>query len=700
MKILKPSAGAGSLFRLVAVSIAFGAHFAAMGAVTADHIRPASFRSGDIQQKSATEWYELSPTTRLRVLFEPGGDYNLTASNTNFPGILWFYVNSGKNYAFTGDFEATVDITGKTLRHDGEAKNQTATYPFAIYGFGYNLLAYYTRTGESDDVYRFYDTKMKVKGYKDRWDWDWIFEGGVVSFAGQDGTNTAGSMTVTYYQAPGTLRNIYDGAESYFTALDIVPKYSNVVFRVDGGKHVNNGYLKIDASAGVAAYSGTNTFEALNGAEVVQKGNVSLGHVDNMDKRTQVYSARGDGTEVKFSGASFTASGHSVVEVADGAVFRASRDDDASQTFDVGTSGTAARNTELVVSGEGTLFDLSYTNLTFQPRGVGTKMTVSDGAVVRLPVKTDACPSSTDEVEIDIMGANTKFLFTGPAAYKTVNFPNSGSLTVNMYDGFFGRDDGVGDYFRFGNAVNSHMTFNMYGGLFLIPGSTTDGQMQLAAYGNSTVNLHGGEWVVSNSVSMISLAGYDEYAKNSLFNMTGGRAYVNGSFTVCASDSATATGEVRLDGGKLELDALTGGNTHAVGQNGTGILTADGGTLKPRQTRVSSTWPFMYNLDYVACGPKGLTIDTQGFDARSMQKTFTNKADAVGMLVKAGAGTFYMQNVESYSVSRTVVRAGTLCLNAYNAADTVDVVELDTALELDGGTFSIGGANSVSNLVV
>lgn len=664
-------------------------------------------RSGDIQQKSASEWYSLSANTRLRVQFDTGDSYNLTASTTNFPGVLWFYLKPGVSGALTDTIDATVDFTGKVFRQcpscPGEIVNDTGSYPFAIMGFGWDFLVYLggiNSTASYEDVYRFADTKMKFKGHVGN-DWDWIVEGGTVSFAGQSGTNETGFLNLgATTRRMGTLRNIYTNATTYVPAMEYSAVMSNIVVRIDGGSFVNNGYLKVK-SVGNDCYVGTNTFEAVNGADVTLKGNVTLGvdNAANLERRTDLFSANGSGTEVTFSGADFTTTGNAIVQVADGAVFNASRKDGSTQVFNIGKKGTADRSAALIVTGAGSRLDLSSaTELKFY--GVGTMVTVKDGAEVVFPVDgLNLAHDSDSEVEVGLYGSGSKLLFAG-AASKTPAMPGIGSCTINVHDGFFGRSDGVGDSYRFASGEGSQCTLNIYGGKCLFPGPSTDAQLQVGGYGSATINLTGGDLVVSNSVALGALGNLPAATRNALLHQTGGRLYVHDSISVCYGSSPALTAELRLDGGETVCDMVGASGTKIIGKDGTGFISADGGTLKPRQTRTSSKYPYLANLDYVACGAKGLSIDTAGFDARSKQKVFTNKTDAAGSLVKAGVGTFYMQGIDAYCVSNTVLRGGTLCFSSENAADAVDTLELDTTFVFEGGALSIGGANSASNLVV
>lgn len=666
--------------------------------VEKDWVRSSDLRTGDIQQSSASDWYALTPNTRLRVQFRPGDPYFLTASTTNFPGMLWFYLLGAESPApMTGGFDATVDFTGADFRHApvaGEVINDTGGDAFSIYGWNYKQLATLAGIGGSQssvDTYRFAGTKMKFRAYPG-YDWDWIFEGGTVSFAGVAGTRTSGTLQLPVLTRDGRVRNIYDNAATYLPALQLTANHRDCLFRANGGTFVNNGTLKSNVDSAAAPYAGSNVVEAVGGVRFTQKGAVLIGGAGNRDVRTDVFSVRDAGTVFEFGGGAFTAVGRTLFDVSGGASFVATSE--GKQDFSFGGAGTVDRRAVLNVTGEGSLFDFSNQDGSLKLSGAGTEMTVADGAELRLPYVGYLGISSSDDVRVTLSGDGSKIVAGGKTG-SILYLPYAGTGTYAMSGGYLGRADGNGLALRLGYSDGSVGTFGMSGGRIELPGSGTSGILSVGGYGSATFTLSGGEIVVSNS---ISLASYSDATytrrRRSLFHQTGGRIYCFYGVTVCGGDSALIEAELRLDGGELICDQITGSGTRAAGKSATGILSADGGTVKARQTRQYADWPWMRGLDAVVAGPKGLTVDTDGFAIRFCQKVYTNKTGTAGTFVKTGLGTLKMQSIETYAISNTVVRAGTLLF------DTDESVTLDSAVTLEGGVLSIAGEGSVGNLVV
>ena len=232
--------------------------------------------------------------------------------------------------------------------------------------------------------------------------------------------------------------------------------------------------------------------------------------------------------------------------------------------------------------------------------------------------------------------------------------------------------------------------------------------------GTGILRVTGGTWIHTNAVIR-----HDVYLGESggagHFEMTAGTHYgpgfivgcggstVNtfkqsgGLIDLCAPHSsapnaimlardATVRGEMTLTGGELRAKKI-------YGNNGTSILYANGGTVKPKATLTDANG-FLYHLTSATLGPRGLTLDTDSFDVPVTQ----NLADASGesgLFRKTGRGTL-TYSAASYDVANTVVDGGTMELG--NAA-----MSFATGLTVtNGATFSFGSVPSValSSLVV
>lgn len=232
--------------------------------------------------------------------------------------------------------------------------------------------------------------------------------------------------------------------------------------------------------------------------------------------------------------------------------------------------------------------------------------------------------------------------------------------------------------------------------------------------GTGIIRVTGGTWIHTNAVIR-----HDVYLGESggagHFEMTAGTHYGPGFIVGCGGSTVNT---FRQSGGLIDLCAphssapnaimlardatvrgemtLTGGELRAkkiYGNNGTSILYANGGTIKPKATLTDANG-FLYHLTSATLGPRGLTIDTDSFNVPVTQ----DLADATGesgLFRKTGRGTL-TYSAASYAVAKTVVDGGTMELG--NAA-----MSFATGLTVtNGATFSFGSVPSValSSLVV
>ena len=158
-------------------------------------------------------------------------------------------------------------------------------------------------------------------------------------------------------------------------------------------------------------------------------------------------------------------------------------------------------------------------------------------------------------------------------------------------------------------------------------------------------------------------------------------------FQQTCTDNNKGTHYLQLDGGVATLGKVYRESTVTAGQ---AILSADGGTLRPRVADAT----LIYNLTRGEFGPKGLTLDTNEKNT-TVKLAGTNKEGEEGLFVKDGKGTMTLTTT-SWDVTRTVVKKGALKL----AADTT----LATALSVtDGAKLSLAGTAAnldVSSLAI
>ena len=191
-------------------------------------------------------------------------------------------------------------------------------------------------------------------------------------------------------------------------------------------------------------------------------------------------------------------------------------------------------------------------------------------------------------------------------------------------------------------------------------------------------------------------ANYAAVGATSVLHQVGGKIKLNGGgsagWAYCDVSSSKVEngcpGILILDGGEMECTQVKGSDGAACrGGPGWAELSANGGKI----VVWSPTSPYLAYFDKAALGPKGLTLDTAGYNA-TVTQNFTDKAGAKGLFVKTGTGTMTL-DVTAYSVATTRVDNGTLKLNAASAD------AFSTYLEVTGsGTFSLEGDSSAITL--
>lgn len=152
---------------------------------------------------------------------------------------------------------------------------------------------------------------------------------------------------------------------------------------------------------------------------------------------------------------------------------------------------------------------------------------------------------------------------------------------------------------------------------------------------------------------------------------------------------------VELSGGELSAKAVYGGSGRRAAQpakNGWAHFVGDGGVYRipELESYRPSTWPsgwpntqpIFYNLDALEATANGLIVDTNGRDP-FMYQGVSDYPGVRGRFVKRGTGTLKVNALTPWTVSETVVEAGTF-LVLTNRASTA--VAFETALVLRPGT--------------
>ena len=149
-----------------------------------------------------------------------------------------------------------------------------------------------------------------------------------------------------------------------------------------------------------------------------------------------------------------------------------------------------------------------------------------------------------------------------------------------------------------------------------------------------------------------------------------------------------------LNGGTLKTSRIYGGNGAVVnGGTGYAALSADGGRITPGSN--STKYRLIFNLDLAECGPKGLTVDTDGYsEGAIIDQDFTNKEGERGLFRKTGANALVLRLPGRYDwdVSETRVDGGTLVIS--NATATMKT----TLVVTNGATLSMAGNASTLTL--
>ena len=274
--------------------------------------------------------------------------------------------------------------------------------------------------------------------------------------------------------------------------------------------------------------------------------------------------------------------------------------------------------------------------------------------------------------------------------------------TFDMYGGRIVQPDGTdAKLIRMGYQAGTKGTLNLYGGeIRLFKSGTSGNRVICGEYGRGEVNVYGGVLdCFRPAVALYARSGYDYSSEpESVFRVYGGevisRSQGNGQmvgFSVGgdgSSGAANRKARLVLNGGIVTSYTIYGGiSARNNGGTGWAAFEADGGTIRP----LSAASPCMlFHFDEAKLGPKGLTVDSRGFNGNTLaQHVWTNKDGEKGMLRFVGAGyTTVTGNVEQ--VSYIVADGGTVRLQK------LDGNALDTLVITNGGTVCVNANQRLS----
>ncbi len=219
--------------------------------------------------------------------------------------------------------------------------------------------------------------------------------------------------------------------------------------------------------------------------------------------------------------------------------------------------------------------------------------------------------------------------------------------------------------FQVGVSAGQSGTYTLTGGTISV---NNDGQVQIGASGNGTMNQSGGsltgtEWIVvgryAGSTGIYNLSGgmlnqtdpntkliIGEAAAGTL--TVSGNGVVNSAGGLSLSHAAGGVGTVNLAGGTISTVSVVKGS------GGTATFNFNGGTLKA----TGNTSAFMTGLNAAVLQDGGGTLDDSGFTI-TVGQAFTG----TGGLTKTGAGRVTLSGNNSHA-GTTTVNDGTLQLGA------------------------------------
>ena len=369
--------------------------------------------------------------------------------------------------------------------------------------------------------------------------------------------------------------------------------------------------------------------------------------------------------------------------------------------FFMGSQNAMKRRSLAKFTGPGTLVDFRQAGTSYFHGN--TAIDVADGATLVLSGRTglgyaNASAVQTEACEMTISGDETRillatnltekggngFVYVGAANHSSNRVVMTGGKILPLYPAAPSGAGGVNIRVASANS-NTRGLFEMRGGdidLWVTnnPNPAVNCTLSIGP-GNGEFHMSGGSLYCGDLY--VGVNGGTKTTVQRL-RMTGGKINCNRLYLGSSNSNSTfqyQDAHVDLDGGVLTCrqyafvssSALydTGGYAH-------GYLTANGGTL-----RATSNSTLLQKFDTAEMGPKGLTIDNNGHSS-TITQSFSDKPGEEGSLVFAGSGTAILKPDRYYSVSRTVVREGTLKFATNTVLATTLVITNGATVSLDG----------------
>lgn len=203
-----------------------------------------------------------------------------------------------------------------------------------------------------------------------------------------------------------------------------------------------------------------------------------------------------------------------------------------------------------------------------------------------------------------------------------------------------------------------------YGVLTFGPGATftgvnrVGGVIDVGWFGRGRLNVCGGTVRATHVATGSTYTEGSDTSIEDVIRVTSGTLFCDTTWLTAAqatglglkvAGNAHTRGRLVLDGGLVRARAVYGGD-------GVAVLEANGGTLQA----IESTAGQLQGFDEATLGPKGLTIDSSGYNI-TVEQSFADKSGEEGRLVLAGAGEKKMMGDLS-AVSEVVVVGGSAVL--------------------------------------
>ena len=620
--------------------------------------------TNELKYASDKRQYVLNPTpdNRWRIgTGESGGTYSVTLPDDySLLGVLWVYAWK--------DCNITIDGRGADFRQwaredDGDVNN--VGLPLAINNNTYgNYQVELSKTGSKHSSFRFVDTLQTIVRNMAEGLFLWNLNQGLFSFAehSSPGTLVLGGSS----QKPDRLFEMnLNNVTSYFPQTEFRCYNTNNTVAVNGGRLELRGYVKFDCNS--RGRSGMHEFRVSQGAQCEQvSGGLYIGSASDAANPERIVRMVFDGDGTRYTPpADYSEQilrGRGELHVTGGASFT------AGEFVRVGNadSNSIKDAPKIKVSGPGSYFDASKTRLVRFSRDGSLEVADGAKAVFSADIKFGETYAGSNTVVVS--GAGSELLFTNyvsvaESGETTVTPPtivlgygDNSTCVVSVAEGaYLGFSKGVKGILRLGQNRNTYGVLNVAGGKVVLPATSST----YVGYSSpAEIAVFSGELIVSNEMYFSALE-HPETPFKSVLRQTGGSILLYNGINLDYMAKDNFTGEVFLEGGTLQTDSISGGNSAF------SVVHANGGTLLPRQNRTSPEWSFCQSVDLFEIGPKGLTIDTAGKNI-AVRQHFTNYVGESGLFVKKGAGTLTL-SVDRLDVARAVVENGSFVAGVDNS---------------------------------